>query len=107
MEKRKVGSVMKLNWKLRYKNKATLTALAGAVISLAYQIMGLVGITPAISESEVVQTAGMVINVLVLLGIVMDPTTKGMGDSDTAMTYEEPRQELETEADEDDESEAE
>jgi phi LC3 family holin len=36
---------------------------------------------------EVVQ---LVIGVFVLLGIVVDPTTKGIDDSARAMTYEKP-----------------
>ena len=91
---------MKLNWILRYKNKATLTSLVGAVVALIYQVLGLIGITPSISESSVIEVAGLVINVFILLGIVIDPTTKGLGDSDNAMTYTEPRGELESVEDE-------
>ena len=82
---------MKINWKLRLQNKVILTAIVLAVIALVYQVLGLFGVVPAVSQSDVVTTAGMVINVLVLLGIVVDPTTDGAGDSDQALTYEEPR----------------
>lgn len=82
---------MKINWKLRLQNKVILTAIVLAVIALVYQVLGLFGVVPTVSQSDVVTTAGMVINVLVLLGIVVDPTTDGAGDSDQALTYEEPR----------------
>ncbi|MBU9735810.1 phage holin [Diplocloster agilis] len=82
-----------INWKVRIQNKTTLTAIIMATIALIYQICGLMGIVPPIAESELVKTAGMIINLLVLLGIVTDPTTAGIKDSRQAMTYEEPRDE--------------
>lgn len=82
---------MKLNMKLRWKNKATLTAIVLGVIALAYQALGLFGIVPAVSQSDVVTTAGMAINVLVLIGVVVDPTTGGVGDSEQAMKYDKPK----------------
>lgn len=81
---------MNINWKLRFQNKVTLTAIVLAVIALVYQVLGIFGIVPAVSQDTIVQLAGAVINLLVLLGIVADPTTEGLGDSDRAMTYEEP-----------------
>lgn len=81
---------MNINWKLRFQNKVTLTAIVLAVIALVYQVLGIFGIVPAVAQDTIVQLAGAVINLLVLLGIVVDPTTEGLGDSDRAMTYEEP-----------------
>ena len=81
---------MKINWKLRLQNKATLTAIVVSIISLVYQVLGLFGIVPSISENELINISGMVINLLVLLGIVVDPTTSGVEDSNRAMNYEVP-----------------
>lgn len=81
---------MKINWKLRFQNKVTLTAIVLAVIALVYQILGICGIVPAVSQETIVQLAGAVINLLVLLGIVVDPTTDGIGDSERARGYESP-----------------
>ena len=79
-----------LNWKLRFQNKATLTTLVLAIIALIYQVLGVIGVAPPISQDSVVEIAGMVINILVLLGIVVDPTTHGISDSERAMTYSKP-----------------
>ena len=79
-----------INWKLRFKNKTTLTSIVLAMVALVYQILGMVGIVPGVSESEIVEILGMIINLLVLLGIVVDPTTDGVGDSDRALNYDEP-----------------
>jgi phi LC3 family holin len=82
---------MDINWKLRFQNKATLTAIVLGVVALVYQILGLLGITPAVSENEIINIVGMVINLLVLLGVVVDPTTAGVGDSDLAKSYDQPK----------------
>ena len=81
---------MKINWKVRFQNKVTLTAIVLAIIALVYQILGICGIVPAVSQETIVQLAGAVINLLVLLGIVVDPTTDGIGDSERARGYESP-----------------
>ena len=79
-----------INWKLRLKNKATLLEIVTAVIALIYQILGMLGIVPAVSESEVTQAVGLVINILAMVGIVTDPTTQGVSDSNRALTYDKP-----------------
>ena len=84
---------MKINWKLRLQNKATLTALIMAMVALVYQLLGVCGIVPRVSQDQITTIIGMAINILCLLGIVVDPTTAGVGDSARAMSYDEPRKE--------------
>jgi len=83
---------MRMNWKLRLQNKTTLTAIILALAALVYQALGLFGVTPPVSESQIVEVAGLAINLLCLLGIVTDPTTQGVGDSRQALTYDQPKQ---------------
>lgn len=80
-----------INWKVRFKNKAWLLTMAVTVIAFVYQVLGLLGIVPAISQDQVTQLVTLVVNMLVCLGIVIDPTTAGVTDSQQAMTYDEPR----------------
>lgn len=82
---------MHINWRLRLQNRTTLLALAGAIIALIYQALAMLGITPSVSENQVTEWIGMLVNVLVLLGIVVDPTTEGIGDTTQALQYEKPR----------------
>lgn len=84
---------MNINWKLRLKNKTTLTALIMALVALVYQVLGVCGVVPRVAQDQVTTIVSMVINILCLLGIVVDPTTAGVGDSERAMTYKEPRKE--------------
>ena len=78
---------MKINWKARFKNKAFLITFAALLVGFVYQILGLFGIVPAISETSIVNIITMIVNFLGLFGVVVDPTTPGAKDSDRAMTY--------------------
>lgn len=79
-----------MNWKLRFKNKATLIAIVAAAVAFFYQILGILNIVPPVTEEQAMQVLGIIINILVGLGILVDPTTAGIGDSARAMTYSEP-----------------
>ena len=84
---------MNINWVLRFKNKPVLVALVAAVVAFVYQILGLFGVTPSVSEDTIINVVGLLINILVMLGIVVDPTTKGASDSIMSLEYDEPRAE--------------
>lgn len=79
-----------MNWKLRLKNKTTLVSLTVALITCVYAILSAMGITPQITEGTATDIALAAITALCTLGIVVDPTTAGVGDSATAQTYTEP-----------------
>lgn len=76
---------MNINWKLRLQNKATLTTIILAVVAFVYQMLGLFGVVPSISQDTIINLVGLIINLLVGFGIVVDPTTSGVGDSTLAM----------------------
>ena len=82
---------MKINWKVRAKSASCWVAMLGAIVAFVYQICGIVGVVPAVSEDQVTQLVGVVINILVGLGIIIDPTTAGVSDSKQALEYDEPR----------------
>lgn len=76
-----------INWKLRFQNKATLLAIASTVILLAQQL----GFKLPDNIADVVNTF---LTLLVLLGVINDPTTEGISDSPKALTYTEPKKGL-------------
>ena len=73
-----------INWKLRFKNKATLVAIASTMILLVQQL----GLKLPDNVADVVNTF---LTLLVLLGVVNDPTTSGVKDSDNALKYSNPK----------------
>lgn len=91
---------MKINFKLRLKNKVTLVALVAVIVPFIYQVLGIFDIVPKISEGDVEQFLGLLINFLAILGVVVDPTTAGMKDTDLAMAYNKPRKETDVYTDE-------
>ena len=91
---------MKINFKLRLKNKVTLVALVAVIAPFIYQVLGIFDIVPKISEGDVEQFLGLLINFLAILGVVADPTTAGMKDTDLAMAYNKPRKETDVYPDE-------
>ncbi|MBQ0078367.1 MAG: phage holin [Eubacterium sp.] len=81
---------MQINWKLRIKNKVTLTAIVAVIIGVVYTVLSWCGIVPPVEQEEILKCAAAIIEILILLGIVVDPTTEGLNDSDRAMQYEDP-----------------
>ena len=77
-----------INFKLRLKNKATLVALISAVFLMLQQF----GLHIPTNIQEGLNTF---VAILVILGIVTDPTTKGIADSERALTYIKPLDEKE------------
>ena len=78
---------MKINWKARFKNKTFVITFLTLVIAFVYQILGLFGVVPPISEQSLVNFITLLVNILAFVGVVIDPTTDGMNDSDRAMLY--------------------
>lgn len=81
---------MKINWKVRFRNPVWVTSLVALVISTVYQALAMFEVAPAITEDAVMQTVSAVVQLLTLMGVLIDPTTKGVGDSDRALEYERP-----------------
>ena len=81
---------MKLNWKVRFKNKTFLVTFLTAIVALVYQIASMFDIVPSVSEGEVMQAIMIAVNLLVALGIIVDPTTEGIPDSERALKYDKP-----------------
>lgn len=78
---------MKINLKERLKNKTFVLIALTLIITFVYQLLALFGVTPAVSENEVVELVSMAINILAFLGVLVDPTTEGLSDSERALTY--------------------
>ena len=81
---------MKINWGVRFRNPAWLTAFLALVVSTAYQVMTMFDILPAITEETVVKIVAGVVQLLTMMGVLIDPTTKGIGDRERALDYIDP-----------------
>lgn len=86
---------MNINWKVRIKNKTFWVTLIPAVLLLIQVIAAVFGFTLDLGDlgNKLLDVVNALFSVFVILGIVTDPTTDGVGDSAQALTYTEPKKE--------------
>lgn len=82
-----------INWTVRIRNKQFWLTIIPAVLLLVQVVAAVFGFTLDLGElgNKLLDVVNAVFSVLVILGIVTDPTTKGVGDSTKALTYTEPK----------------
>lgn len=84
---------MNINWKVRIRNKNFWVAIIPAILLVIQAVAHVFGYNLDLGElgNNLIAVVDAVFVVLVLLGIVTDPTTEGVGDSKLAMTYDAPK----------------
>ena len=88
---------MKIYLLVRLKNKAIWITLVPAVLLVAQTIASLFGYNWdfVVLNQQITAIINAVFAVLAILGIVVDPTTAGFGDSQRALSYTEPNKDEE------------
>lgn len=81
---------MKINWKVRFKNKVWLGSFISLIVGFVYSMLALFDVFPKVTENAVARLIDQVLMFLGLIGVIVDPTTDGINDSVRAMGYEEP-----------------
>lgn len=83
---------MKINWLVRIKNKAFWVALIPAALLLVQTVAALLGFSLDLGDvgDKLLAVVNAIFGVLVILGVVVDPTVDGVSDSARAMQYQEP-----------------
>ncbi len=79
-------NIMNINLKLRLQHKSFWVALVGLVVLLSQQL----GVK--IFPENIADITNTVLAIGVLVGVINDPTTAGLGDSAQALTYEAPKE---------------
>ena len=84
---------MKINWKVRIKNKVFWLALIPALLLLAQVVAAVFGYELHIEAigDKLTAVINALFAVLAILGVVTDPTTAGVSDSKQAMEYDKPK----------------
>ena len=84
---------MKINWKVRIKNKVFWLALVPAVLMLIQVVAAVFGIDLNLDAlgDKLIDVVNALFAVLTILGVVTDPTTAGISDSRQAMEYDKPK----------------
>lgn len=76
---------MKINWKLRWKSKTFLVSLFSLVLIFANQVASLFGYDISSYSEQANILFNTVLSMLVLIGVVNDPTVKSLNDSDLSL----------------------
>lgn len=84
---------MSINWRVRLKNKTFWLSLIPAVLLLVQVIAAVFGYTLDLGElgNKLLAVVNALFAVLSILGVVTDPTTKGVSDSTQALNYDVPK----------------
>lgn len=82
-----------INWQVRIKNRNFWLTFIPAVLLLIQVIAAVFGFTLDLGDlgNRLLDVVNAVFSVLVILGVVNDPTTEGVSDSEQALTYTEPK----------------
>ena len=85
---------MKINWKARFKNKTFWLTLIPATLLLIQVVAAVFGFTLDLGDlgNKLLAVVNATFGVLAILGVVTDPTTAGVSDSELAMTYDKPKE---------------
>lgn len=83
---------MKINWKVRVKNRAFWIAIIPALALLGKQVLELFGVNVDFTNvsKELLGIIETIFVILAIVGVITDPTTKGISDSERALGYSEP-----------------
>lgn len=78
-----------INWKVRLRNKAFWLAFIPAALLLVQTVAALFGFALNLGDmgDKLLAVVNAVFALLSILGVVVDPTTQGVGDSQRAMGY--------------------
>nr|UWG95315.1 MAG: holin [Bacteriophage sp.] len=79
-----------INWQIRIKNKTFWLTLVPAVLLLVQAVSAPFGYTWdfVVLNQQLAAIINALFAVLAILGVVTDPTTKGVGDSERALMYD-------------------
>ena len=83
---------MMINWKVRLLNKTLWLTLVPALALLLQTFLAVFNVKIELGETidKLLVFINALFAVLMIVGIVNDPTTSGISDSTRAMTYERP-----------------
>lgn len=82
-----------VNWKVRFRNKTFWTSIIPLVILTVQNMAHVFGVEVDLGDksSEIMAAVTPLLSALALMGVVVDPTTDGIGDSARALTYDKPK----------------
>lgn len=83
---------MKINWKARFGNEIFVIAFIAAIATLVTAVLAVFGVQVQLDGlvEKLAAVVKAIFAILIMLGVVVDPTTDGASDSIRAMGYDKP-----------------
>lgn len=83
-----------INWKVRIKNKEFWLTAIPATLLVLQSIAAVFGLSLDFGDlgNKLLTVVNSVFGLFAIVGIIVDPTTKGLIDSKLARTYEKPKE---------------
>lgn len=81
---------MKINWTVRFKNSVWLKSFLAFLVATVFNLLGYFDIPLTVTQEQVLEIIESALYLLSIFGVIVDPTTKGIGDSERALSYTEP-----------------
>ncbi|KGR78382.1 holin [Ureibacillus manganicus DSM 26584] len=82
---------MGINWKVRFKHKSFWISIIALLSVFLNQVASIFNVDLTIYNAQITELAETVLMIFVFLGVIVDPTTEGIKDSEQALSYLEPR----------------
>lgn len=80
-----------INWKVRLQSGSWWMGIISAVVVAVFAILKIFKVETSVTADEIMNVAMLVLMIPAAIGITTDPTTKGVSDSQQALTYDEPK----------------
>lgn len=84
-----------INWKVRLQSGSWWMGIISAVVVAVFAILNIFKVETSVTADEIMNVAMLVLMIPAAIGITTDPTTKGIGDSAQALTYDSPKEDEE------------
>ena len=81
----------KINWKVRLQSGSWWMGIISAVVVAVFAVLKLCKVDLPVTADEIMNAATLILMIPAAIGIISDPTTKGVSDSQQALTYNEPK----------------
>lgn len=84
---------MKINWKVRVNNKAFWLAIIPSTLIFIQAVASVFGFVIDLGDlgNKLLNVVESAFIILAIIGVVNDPTTSGISDSEQALTYTKPK----------------
>lgn len=85
----------KINWKVRLQSGSWWMGIISAVVVAVFAVLKLCKVDLPVTADEIMNAATLILMIPAAIGVMTDPTTKGMSDSQQALTYASPKEDEE------------